>query len=59
MAYSVHGIVNGPIVGLFTLGMLLPFVNGWVSEKAKCVLLPLSSQSLWLCLPARFAGLLN
>nr|XP_002119750.3 sodium-coupled monocarboxylate transporter 1-like [Ciona intestinalis]XP_026695018.1 sodium-coupled monocarboxylate transporter 1-like [Ciona intestinalis]XP_026695019.1 sodium-coupled monocarboxylate transporter 1-like [Ciona intestinalis] len=29
MAYSIHGIVSGPIVGVFTMGMLMPFTNKW------------------------------
>ena len=31
MAYSVQGIIGGPMVGLFTIGIMLPFVNDWVS----------------------------
>ncbi|CAK8690687.1 sodium-coupled monocarboxylate transporter 1-like [Clavelina lepadiformis] len=37
MAYSVHGIIGGPVVGLFTIGIMLPFVNGWGALVGVCL----------------------
>lgn len=32
MAYSIYGMVGAPMLAVFTLGMLLPWVNKWVSK---------------------------
>ncbi|CAK8690688.1 sodium-coupled monocarboxylate transporter 1-like [Clavelina lepadiformis] len=37
MAYSVQGIIGGPMVGLFTIGIMLPFVNDWGALIGVCL----------------------
>lgn len=31
-ALSILGLVGGPLLCLFTLGLMFPFVNSWVSK---------------------------
>ena len=31
-ALSILGLIGGPLVGLFTLALIFPFANSWVSK---------------------------
>lgn len=33
LAYTLFGVLGGPILGLFTLGMLFPWANKWVGRS--------------------------
>lgn len=33
IAFSIFGAIGGPILTIFTLGMICPFVNKWVSLR--------------------------
>lgn len=35
-ALSILGLVGGPLVGLFTIGLLTPFANSFVSYDIFC-----------------------
>lgn len=51
LAYSLFGVLGGPLLGLFTLGMLFPWANKW---GALTGLLGSLSLMLWIALGTRF-----